>query len=78
MTQYYTDAFYTSERALKRNQRLDMAQTIALMAAVLLLGYQGYKNSGDIIDLKYHRHESHGAQPVNSDGEYLYLSGAWF
>ena len=72
--QYYTTQ-YTS-----RAQHLigEVAPLFIFGAGMLYLLYRNYKNSIDINALDFHSHTAHGTIPVNSDGEFLYLNGAWF
>lgn len=83
MAQYFTT--YNSREALGRQRRYAKIATFGIFALIAFNGVVGFKNQYDILDLKYHSHHQRNpavsmttSAPVNADGEYLYLSGAWF
>jgi len=87
MAQYFTTSLYDSREALERQQRYVTIAAFGALALILINSAIGFSNAFDIIDLNDHSH--HQRNPavseytstpvtVNSDGEYLYLSGAWF
>ena len=83
MANYYRT--YTSEKALLDSERYAKITTYGIIALIVYTGVIAFKNKYDLIDLKYHSHHQRNpavsmttSAPVNRDGEYLYLSGAWF
>ena len=72
--QYYT----TQYKSRAQHFMGEVAPLWIIATALFGVFYLTNRNRSDIIDLNYHHHERHGASPVNFDGDYLYLSGAWF
>ena len=73
MAQYF--ASYNSPRALWWANNGDTVFALGLFGLAM---YGWSRNAFKIVDLDFHTHTEHGAKPVNSDGEFLYLNGAWF
>ena len=85
MANYYRT--FTSEKALLDSERYAKITTYGIIALITYTGVVAFKNKYDIIQLNRHDHNVtqnqqmkvlNVSRPVNSDGDYLYLSGAWF
>lgn len=76
---------YSSVKGLLYQERLERIAMYSIGVAILgnlFLNYgnlrQSIQNKRKITALDLHSHVAHGTIPVNSDREFLYLSGAWF